>query len=109
MNKLALLIVVSVALCGCNTVTQVSDKKYPPVSPDKVEILFEQPTRPHEVIALVNYSGGRGLMGEDSKQLIKICKESAAQVGADAVIVDNLQLSGIGRRSAIAGKAIKWK
>ena len=109
MNKYFLFSLFAVVLCGCTTVTQVSEKKYPPTDPAKVEILYESPQRPHEVIGLVSYSGGKGLLGGDTKHLIENCKEGAAQLGADAVIVSSLELSGIGRRAKISGTAIKWK
>jgi hypothetical protein len=102
--------VLSLVLLGCTTVTPVSTAKYPPVSADKVEVLYEQPQRPHEVIGLVNYSGHGGLLFmEDSAHLIQHCKESAGQLGADAVIVNELAEGGAYRRPTASGIAIKWK
>ncbi|MGA2749578.1 MAG: hypothetical protein ABSG59_12440 [Verrucomicrobiota bacterium] len=109
MNKAPLFLLAALVIFGCTTVTQVSDKKYPPTDPAKIEVLYEQPQRAHEVIALINYSGSKGLLGQDPKWMVQHCKEEAAKIGADAVILDDLAASGSFRRSSASAKAIKWK
>jgi hypothetical protein len=109
MNKFALPLLLVFVLCGCTSVTYVAAKQYPPVPPDKVEVLYEQPQRPHEVIALIDYTGQKGAIGADTKTMIQHCREEAAKIGADAVEVDELAGSGWHRRSTATAKAIKWK
>lgn len=109
MKKSALILLVTLALFGCTTVTRVSVKTYPPTDPARIEVLYEQPQRPHEVIALIDYSGHKGLLGEDPKWMVQHCKEEAAKIGADAIILDELAASGSFRRAGASAKAIKWK
>jgi hypothetical protein len=109
MSKIVLLLFSAFVLCGCTTVTQVSDKKYPPTDPTKVEVLYEQPQRPHDVIGLIDYSGSKGLLGQDPKWMVQHCKEQAAKIGADAVLLDEVAASGSFRRAHASAKAIKWK
>ena len=54
--------------------------RYPPKSPEQVQLLKECPTRPYDVIADFQ---SRGETPEDMRQ-------KAAQIGADAVIVSTL-------------------
>lgn len=99
-------------VAGCTSVTPVSETKYPKTDPAKVEVLYEMPQRPHEVIGLIAYSGGHGIFADDTKHLIQHCKEEAAQLGADAVIIGGVFQGGVfapERRSSVSAKAIKWK
>jgi hypothetical protein len=53
------LVVATVAvLCGCGgSAIQVGTHKYPPVNPASVEILYQEPAKPYEVVALVDQQG----------------------------------------------------
>jgi len=51
--------------------------KYPPKPVDQVEVLYEAPSRPYEVIADFQARGAS----------VKYMRKKAAEIGADAVIV----------------------
>jgi len=74
-------------LGGCSTYgykTAIGEHSYPPVDWHKVKLLFGAPAQPYEVIGVVTVDGGTwATAGDMYKKLIK----SAAELGADAVIV----------------------
>jgi hypothetical protein len=89
---------------GCGSTTPVGGHHYPAVPVDSVEILYQEPTRPYEVIALVGNVGGLKPLVADIGGLRKL----AAHVGADAVIVTEAKNTSFAGRNSASGKAIKW-
>jgi hypothetical protein len=76
-----------VALNGCTTYgykTPLGETTYAPVDFHKVKLLFGAPEAKYEVIGVVSVQGGTWASAGDMYQ--KLIK-SAAQLGADAVIV----------------------
>ncbi len=74
-------------LPGCTTYgykTPLGETTYAPVDYHKVKLLFGAPTEKYEVIGVVSVQGGTWASAGDMYQ--KLIK-SAAQLGADAVIV----------------------
>jgi hypothetical protein len=48
----------SIMINGCGSTIPVSSHRYPAVSVDSVQMLYQEPKRPYEVIALVGTEGG---------------------------------------------------
>jgi hypothetical protein len=69
-----------------------------------VQLLYQEPKRPYEVIALVGTEGGLRPFVADIGGL----RKQAAQAGADAVIVTDAKNTGMFNAPNASGKAIKW-
>jgi hypothetical protein len=55
-EKSIITIAVALALMGCYGATyQVSERRYPPTAVGSVQVLYQEPTRPYEVLAFVNH------------------------------------------------------
>lgn len=82
-----LILVLCLGLGGCTTYgykTAIGGQTYAPVDWHKVKLLFHEPTQPYEVIGVVSTQGGiTASEGDMTRKLLK----SAAELGADAVIV----------------------
>ena len=109
--KRLIAIVVTVALLafeGCGSaMQQVSAHRYPATPVGSVQVLYQEPQRPYEVIALVSHMNGFGL--PISREIAAI-REQAAQLGADAVLVTDAQphIAFSGENVKATGKAIRW-
>ena len=90
-------------LYGCGSTTVVGHK-YPAVPVGSVQVLYQEPKRPYEVIAFVGRLSGVEHIGADIAGLQK----EAAQVGADAVIVTSAKDMTMWEYAKANGKAIKW-
>jgi hypothetical protein len=66
----------------------MGDQKYPAVNTRHVVILFEKPSRPYQEIGLVSSLGGWFTSDGDNYHKMQM---AAAQLGADAVVVQNSQ------------------
>jgi len=96
MRGWALLFALILTLNGCTTYgykTPLGETTYAPVDYHKVKLLFGAPAEKYEVIGVVSVQGGTWASAGDMYQ--KLIK-SAAQLGADAVIV-----TGEGSQKAI--------
>jgi hypothetical protein len=94
--RASLLSALILALTGCTTYgykTPLGETTYAPVDYHKVKLLFGAPAEKYEVIGVVSVQGGTWASAGDMYQ--KLIK-SAAQLGADAVIV-----TGEGSQKAI--------
>jgi hypothetical protein len=86
------------AIVGCAQPSTIVSKTYPPRDPTSVEILFGQPTRDYEQIAMISVHGvGAGSYANNTKIAIEKLKEEAGKIGADAVV-----LSGPPSQSTVA-------
>jgi hypothetical protein len=94
----------SIMITGCGSTIPVSGHHYPAVSVDSVQMLYQEPKRPYEVIALVGTVGGVRPLVADIGGL----RKEAAKVGADAVIVTEAKNTSMFGRPSASGKAIKW-
>ena len=87
---------------------QVSTHRYPAVPVSSVQMLYQEPTKPYEVIALVSHMNSLGFpIGWE----IAAVREKAAKLGADAVlIIDAKQHIPFitGENVKATGNAIKW-
>lgn len=91
--------------CGTST-TVVSEKKYSPVPVGHVEVLYQEPKRSYDVVALVHAGRTWGMSG---KKDVASLKEQAAQVGADAVLITSVHGVTLTQYDNAEGKAIKWR
>lgn len=85
--------ILAITLAGCSTsgtAVRIGENSYQAASADHVVLLVQPPSKPHEVIALVE-----GVAATDdyfTKQrteaaAIKAMKEKAASLGADAIVL----------------------
>ncbi len=98
-----------VVLCGCATSagSRVPGKSYAATDPDKVEVFYENPARPYEVVGFVSIE--RAVAGSDTV-IERKYRTVASTMGADAVIVEILPKTSFwGPVVQGKGKAIKWK
>ena len=102
-----LVVATTVFLCGCaGSAMQVGTHKYPPVNPESVQVLYQEPSKRYEVIAFVDQQGSGFDFSANST--IAGLKEQAAKVGADAVIVTSAKPMKLYEYAHTSGKAIKW-
>jgi len=94
----------SMLITGCGSTIPVSAHHYPPVSVESVQLLYQEPARPYEVLALVGREGNLTPFVADVRGL----RIEASRVGADAVIVTGAQNTSLFGRNRASGKAIKW-
>jgi hypothetical protein len=94
-------------LLGCSTSITMIGSSSTAVSINKVQVLYEEPSKAYETIALINDSAGTRLTSVQDG--ITSCREKAATIGADAIIVLQTkgQWTGVGGASVDA-KAIRW-
>ena len=83
------LILATATIVGCTTwgsKTPMGPNRYPPTQFQQVRILWNEPTEPFDEIGLVSVLGGAAFITQETDMLRKLQK-SAADLGADAVIV----------------------
>ena len=104
------------ATIGCAarsvTLTGESPKALPPSTVDKIQIYTSYDEQAYDEIGYVSASSG----GEKTDTLLRILKEEAAKIGADAVVNVELNViavsNGIGGTSAVtsvSGMAVKLR
>ena len=105
----------ALSLDGCTTsgTSAVPGASYPPTDPNKVQVLYQPPSRPYQVIGFVSVDK---TIGVENEQVAKKFREAAAKLGAQAVVVEALPVASIISRDNIfsnqaqgKGKAIRWK
>ena len=104
-----LLTAFSLACGACrSTMMQVSTHHYPAVPVSSVQILYKEPTKPYEVIALVSHMNS---LGFPISWEIAAVREKAAKLGANAVLmIDAKQRYPFltGENVTATGNAIRW-
>ena len=81
---------------SCTSKVLISDKKYEPTDPDKIELFNSKtPNREYEEIAFVNTNANFGGY--------KDLKKAAGKLGANAIIQIRID------SRAISGIAVRWK
>jgi hypothetical protein len=104
---LSSLIALAFAGCVISGGNRVPGASYAPTDPEKVTVLYQEPTRPYEVVGFVSVD--RAIAGKDSVIERKF-RTVAATMGADAVVVDMLpKASYVGAPVQGKAKAIRWK
>jgi len=119
-SGMLLVLVVSACLASCTTwgyKTSTGAKKYPPTRFEMVQVLFESPApESYEQIGFCSVLGGASFITPDTDMLRKLQK-SAADLGADAVILrKETKSTGSGGAGWYgydypqnSGIAIKWR
>ena len=92
---------------GCSSVTPLDGARYSEVPASKVEVLYKEPKREYDVIALVSHEAATRFA--TVPDVIQKCRELAAQAGADALIITTAFDQGSNSAARAAGRAIKWK
>jgi hypothetical protein len=107
-QKSNITIALAFALVGCYGAThQVSEHRYPPTAVGSVQVLYQEPKRPYEVLAFMNH---RDTVTLSLKAQINALRKQAAELGADAVVITQAQGLMFGSLQGVnaAGKAIRW-
>jgi hypothetical protein len=107
-QKPIITIALALALTGCYGAThQVSEHRYPPSAVSSVQVLYQEPNRPYEVLAFVNH---RDTVTLSLTNCINALRKQAAELGADAVVITQAQGLMFGSLQGVnaAGKAIRW-
>ena len=109
----AIVIALALAACATSGTNAVPGAAHQPTDPNKVQVLYQAPSRPYKVIGFVSVDKTIGVSDED---VTRKFREAAAKLGAQAVIVDALPVASILNRKSILsnqaqgkGKAIRWE
>lgn len=94
-------------IVSCSSITPVNRTAYPATPSDRVEVLYQEPQRPYETIALVSHEAATRFATVPS--VIEKCRELAARAGADALIVTSTYDQTFSTAAKASAKAIKWK
>jgi hypothetical protein len=103
----AILLLCLALASSCSSITPVSQTTHTAVPSDQVEVLYQEPQRPYEVVALISHEAATRFATVPS--VIEKCRELAAQAGADALIVTSTYDQTFSTAAKASGKAIKWK
>lgn len=104
---LLLVIIGSCLASGCSSITPVGGTRYSPADMSQVEVLYQEPQRQYEVIALISHEAATRFATVPG--VIQKCRELAAQAGADAIIITSTYDQTFNTAAKAAGKAIRWK
>ena len=106
MNRF-LIFTIALFMSACSSVTTVTQTQYPAVAPERVEVLYQEPKRPFEVIAMISHEAFTRFATVQSE--IQNCRELAAEAGADAVIITSTYDQTFNTAAKASAKAIRWK
>ena len=88
--RMSMLAIVSLIVLSCTSAGVIlldPSKSYPPTT--NVELLLTEPTRPYEIIAIINATGS---IYNTEAQIMETARNKAGEVGANALyIADNQQ------------------
>lgn len=104
---LFIIIIGSYLISGCSSITPVGEMKYAQADRNKVEVLYQEPQRPYELIALISHEAATRFA--TVPDVIQKCRALAAQAGADAIIITSTYDQGSNSAAKASGKAIRWK
>jgi hypothetical protein len=95
--------------CASNKGTPIPGTSLPPTNPDSVQILYATPDRNFRVVGTVDISRGVGNL-ESRKSVERRFQVLAANLGAQAVIIDTMPKSTFTGMNTIKGtaRAIVW-
>jgi hypothetical protein len=105
--KTMIAILAAALLCSCATSVPVGNRNYTAVSPSNVSVIYQEPHRPYNVLALVGFDGGLAFSLHDRLEKARV---EAAQYGANAVLItDAQQGSWTNSGTHLRGQAIRWQ
>lgn len=99
--------VILAALSACSSVTPVGPTKYPAVAVERVEVLYQEPQRPYNVVALLSHEAASRF--SSVQDVVHKCRELAAEAGADAVLITSTYDQSGTAAARASAKAIRWK
>lgn len=106
--KLLLFAVAPVSfLQACSSVTPLGPSKYPSVAVEHVDVLYQEPKRPYEVIALESYEAATRF--SSVRDVVEKCRVLAAEAGADALIITSTYDRSFNAAARASAKAVRWK
>jgi len=107
LKSLWLALAVAAACSACSSITVIDEAgARPAVATSKVAVLYKEPQRPYEVVALVSHEAATrfATVGD----VIQKCRELAASSGADAIIITSTFDQGSNYAAKASGRAIRW-
>ena len=111
-----------IAMLGCVRPQMIVQKKYPPTSPEQIQVFIEEPKESYETLAVISITVDEGQKFTDFA--LKHMKNSAASIGGDALIINSptsapqggvavpvgsMAFFAIANGQAISGKVIRFK
>ena len=96
-----LFLMVLFGLIACTSVHYVAPGNFTATKPELVEMLYQEPSRPYEVIAFVE--ARTVFIWDTPEKMMSECREEAAKVGADAIIFSSTGHAAALMISKIAG------
>jgi len=97
----------ALSLSACSSVTPVGTAKYPAVPVERIEVLYQEPKRPYEVIAMLSHEAASRFSSVDD--VVRNCRDLAAEAGGDAVIITSTYDQSFSTAARASAKAIRWK
>ena len=123
MTKLQIAAALSlVSSLACVRPQMIVQKKYPPTTPEQVQVFVEEPKEPYETLALISITVDEGQSFTDFA--LRHMKASAASIGGEALIINasssvsqggvavpvgNTAIFGLANGQGISGKVIRFK
>ncbi len=80
------LVIMLIACTNTGVILVDPSKSYPPTS--NVTLLFEEPTRPYDIIAILEADGG---LYATTAQILESARKKAQEVGANAIYILDTQ------------------
>ena len=88
-KKLVLLVLLAAFAVACAPALRVNyfdgRRPYPPTSARSVDLLREDPRRPHDAFAMIRYDPPRGMSRDEVEWKLR---EKGAAIGADALVIE---------------------
>ena len=98
---------IQLVACVISGGNRVPGTSFAATSPDRVKVLYQEPSRPYQVIGFVSVD--RAIVGRD-RVIERKFRTVAATMGADAVLIDMVpKASYFGAPVQGRAKAIRWK
>lgn len=96
-----------VFLSGCSASVVMVGPAGPRANVDNVEVLYQEPERKNQTIAMINHMAQTRFSSLDS--VLYTCREEAAKVGADALVVRSMKGAWTGMGGAsVEARAVRW-
>jgi PBP1b-binding outer membrane lipoprotein LpoB len=106
-KHLVLVVISALLLNGCSASVVIVGPTGPSANVEEIEVLYQEPDRKHQTIAIINHMAQTRLSSLDS--VLYTCKKEAAKVGADALVVRNMKGAWTGMGGAsVDARAVRW-
>lgn len=106
-KSFSITVVLTAFLSGCSASVVMVGPAGPKANVNDVEVLYQEPERKNQTIAMINHMAQTRLSSLDS--VLYTCKEEAAKVGADALVVRSMKGAWTGMGGAsVEARAVRW-